>query len=100
MNALNSLLDGFGTALTPINLLWAAIGVLLGTAIGVLPGIGPAITGARSSSSIRATASWTWASRVAVAGVRVAAPWPRASYVTTRWPSADSCAARVSHSPW
>lgn len=43
MNALNSLLDGFGTALTPINLLWAAIGVLLGTAIGVLPGIGPAM---------------------------------------------------------
>ncbi|SDJ94539.1 tripartite tricarboxylate transporter permease [Streptomyces indicus] len=43
MNALNSLMDGFGTALTPINLLWAAIGVLLGTAIGVLPGIGPAM---------------------------------------------------------
>src|ERR687892_2083786 len=44
MNALNSLLDGFGTALTPLNLLWAALGVLLGTAIGVLPGIGPALT--------------------------------------------------------
>src|SRR3954452_13146389 len=43
MNAFNSLLDGFGTALSPINLLWAAIGVLLGTAIGVLPGIGPAM---------------------------------------------------------
>ncbi|CAM5373783.1 tripartite tricarboxylate transporter permease [Streptomyces hirsutus] len=43
MNALTSLMDGFGTALTPINLLWAAIGVLLGTAIGVLPGIGPAM---------------------------------------------------------
>lgn len=43
MNALNSLLDGFGTALTPLNLLWAAVGVLLGTAIGVLPGIGPAM---------------------------------------------------------
>ena len=38
-----SLLDGFGTALTPVNLLCAAIGVLLGTAIGVLPGIGPAM---------------------------------------------------------
>ncbi|WP_222850169.1 tripartite tricarboxylate transporter permease [Allosaccharopolyspora coralli] len=37
------LLDGFATALSPINLLWAAIGVLLGTAIGVLPGIGPAM---------------------------------------------------------
>ncbi len=43
MNALNSLMDGFGTALTPLNLLWAALGVLLGTAIGVLPGIGPAM---------------------------------------------------------
>ncbi len=43
MDSLNSLLDGFGTALTPINLLWAATGVLLGTAIGVLPGIGPAM---------------------------------------------------------
>src|ERR671911_688699 len=43
MESLNSLLDGFGTALTPVNLLWAAVGVLLGTAIGVLPGIGPAM---------------------------------------------------------
>ncbi len=43
MDSLNSLLDGFGTALTPMNLLWAALGVLLGTAIGVLPGIGPAM---------------------------------------------------------
>ncbi|CAI4150334.1 hypothetical protein CCOS2040_00960 [Streptomyces albidoflavus] len=43
MDAFNSLIDGFGTALTPLNLLWAAVGVLLGTAIGVLPGIGPAM---------------------------------------------------------
>ncbi|MBX6765621.1 MAG: tripartite tricarboxylate transporter permease, partial [Actinomadura rubrobrunea] len=43
MDAFGSLLDGFGTALTPLSLLWAAIGVLLGTAIGVLPGIGPAM---------------------------------------------------------
>ncbi|MFH9611630.1 tripartite tricarboxylate transporter permease [Streptomyces sp. DH8] len=43
MDSLNSLIDGFGTALTPMNLLWAALGVLLGTAIGVLPGIGPAM---------------------------------------------------------
>ncbi|WP_182379875.1 tripartite tricarboxylate transporter permease [Nocardioides sp. WS12] len=38
------LLDGFATALTPENLLFATIGVLLGTAVGVLPGIGPAMT--------------------------------------------------------
>jgi putative tricarboxylic transport membrane protein len=39
-----SLLGGFATALTPQNLAYAAIGVVLGTAIGVLPGIGPALT--------------------------------------------------------
>lgn len=38
------LLEGFQTALTPTNLLFAALGVLLGTAVGVLPGIGPAMT--------------------------------------------------------
>ncbi|WP_019143812.1 tripartite tricarboxylate transporter permease [Aeromicrobium massiliense] len=38
------LLEGFQTALTPENLLYAVIGVLLGTAVGVLPGIGPAMT--------------------------------------------------------
>lgn len=37
------LLDGFANSLTPTHLLFAAIGVLLGTAIGVLPGIGPAM---------------------------------------------------------
>ncbi|CAM4441728.1 tripartite tricarboxylate transporter permease [Deinococcus marmoris] len=44
MEALTSLLAGFETALTPINLLWALIGVTLGTLVGVLPGIGPALT--------------------------------------------------------
>ncbi len=38
------LLGGFATAATPINLLWAFIGCALGTAIGVLPGLGPAVT--------------------------------------------------------
>jgi putative tricarboxylic transport membrane protein len=37
-------MDGFATAATPINLLWCLIGVTLGTAIGILPGIGPALT--------------------------------------------------------
>jgi putative tricarboxylic transport membrane protein len=40
----NSLAAGFLTALTPINLMWGFLGCLLGTAIGVLPGIGPALT--------------------------------------------------------
>jgi len=44
MDSFSSLMDGFGTALTPTNLLFAFLGVLLGTAIGVLPGIGPAMT--------------------------------------------------------
>ena len=35
---------GFGAALAPLNLLFGAIGVTMGTAIGVLPGIGPALT--------------------------------------------------------
>ncbi len=38
------LLSGFATALAPANLMWAFIGCLLGTAVGVLPGIGPALT--------------------------------------------------------
>nr|WP_221473546.1 tripartite tricarboxylate transporter permease [Planomonospora venezuelensis] len=38
------LLDGFATALTPVNLLYALAGVTLGTLVGVLPGIGPAMT--------------------------------------------------------
>ena len=41
MDVINFLLDGFQTALLPHNLLFAFIGVLIGTAVGVLPGIGP-----------------------------------------------------------
>jgi putative tricarboxylic transport membrane protein len=41
MNTITYLLDGFQTALLPYNLLFAFIGVLIGTAVGVLPGIGP-----------------------------------------------------------
>ncbi|WP_214107362.1 tripartite tricarboxylate transporter permease [Acrocarpospora catenulata] len=44
MDALGLLLDGFATALTPVNLLYALMGVTLGTLVGVLPGIGPAMT--------------------------------------------------------
>src|SRR3954452_24063747 len=39
-----NLLDGFGAVLSPENLLLAAAGVTLGTLVGVLPGIGPALT--------------------------------------------------------
>jgi putative tricarboxylic transport membrane protein len=44
MDVLGDLAGGFGTVLEPQNLLFAAIGVLLGTFVGVLPGIGPALT--------------------------------------------------------
>jgi len=44
MDLLSHLALGFGVALTPVNLLYAFIGVLLGTLIGVLPGIGPVAT--------------------------------------------------------
>lgn len=44
METFASLLHGFSVALTPLNLMWCALGVTIGTAIGVLPGIGPALT--------------------------------------------------------
>jgi putative tricarboxylic transport membrane protein len=44
METLAALASGFAIALTLENLLWAFAGVTLGTAVGVLPGIGPALT--------------------------------------------------------
>ena len=44
MNTLELLRDGFANALTWAHLAWAFAGVTLGTAVGVLPGIGPALT--------------------------------------------------------
>jgi putative tricarboxylic transport membrane protein len=44
MTTFDFLLQGFATALDPMILLYALIGVTLGTAVGVLPGIGPALT--------------------------------------------------------
>jgi putative tricarboxylic transport membrane protein len=44
MDIWNQLMGGFATAGTPVNLLWAFVGCVLGTAIGVLPGLGPAVT--------------------------------------------------------
>jgi putative tricarboxylic transport membrane protein len=43
METLGLLGGGFASALTPDNLLWAFVGVLLGTAVGVLPGLGSAM---------------------------------------------------------
>jgi putative tricarboxylic transport membrane protein len=44
METFGNLVQGFAIALTPLNLMWALAGVTVGTAIGVLPGLGPALT--------------------------------------------------------
>ncbi len=44
MDLINNLSIGFGVAFTPINLVYAFVGCVLGTLIGVLPGIGPIAT--------------------------------------------------------
>lgn len=44
METFGLLLQGLASAMEPLNLMYALIGVTLGTAVGVLPGIGPALT--------------------------------------------------------
>src|SRR3954465_10146488 len=44
MDVIHGLLQGFQVALTPTSLLFCVIGVVLGTIIGVLPGLGPPAT--------------------------------------------------------
>jgi putative tricarboxylic transport membrane protein len=44
MDLLTGVSEGFATALTPTNLLYVFVGVLIGTVIGVLPGLGPSAT--------------------------------------------------------
>jgi putative tricarboxylic transport membrane protein len=44
MDFLGNLGTGLLVALTPWNILYCGVGVILGTAIGVLPGLGPAAT--------------------------------------------------------
>ncbi len=44
MEIISNLILGLGVAMTPINMLYCFFGVLLGTLIGVLPGIGPVAT--------------------------------------------------------
>ena len=45
MDIWNNLLQGFITAGTPVNLLWALVSCTVGTAVGVLPDIGPFVAG-------------------------------------------------------
>src|ERR671918_1617627 len=44
MDVVSGLAQGFAVALQPVNLLWCFVGVLLGTVIGVMPGLGPPAT--------------------------------------------------------
>src|SRR5512139_1756702 len=44
MGFVEHIVFGFSIALTPMNLLYAFVGTLLGTIIGVLPGLGPVAT--------------------------------------------------------
>src|SRR5262245_36242965 len=44
MDILANLAIGFATALQPLNLVYCFLGVLLGTLVGVLPGLGPVAT--------------------------------------------------------
>jgi putative tricarboxylic transport membrane protein len=41
MDTFNYLMHGFGVALSPANLVLAALGAVVGTMVGVLPGLGP-----------------------------------------------------------
>jgi putative tricarboxylic transport membrane protein len=43
MDSVIGLLGGFGDVLTPVNLLYVLVGALIGTAVGVLPGLGSAM---------------------------------------------------------
>jgi putative tricarboxylic transport membrane protein len=44
MDIADGLLHGFYVALQPTNILWCFVGCLLGTVVGILPGLGPAAT--------------------------------------------------------
>ena len=44
MDIAAGLLQGFAVAAQPANLLWCFVGVLLGTIVGIMPGLGPPAT--------------------------------------------------------
>ncbi|MBP1779837.1 MAG: tctA6, partial [candidate division NC10 bacterium] len=41
MDSLGGLLHGFSVALSPINLFFGFLGAVIGTIVGILPGLGP-----------------------------------------------------------
>ena len=44
MDILSGLMQGFAVALQPANLLWCLVGAVLGTVVGIMPGLGPPAT--------------------------------------------------------
>jgi putative tricarboxylic transport membrane protein len=44
MEIFSGLVQGFAVALQPVNLLWCFVGVLLGTVVGIMPGLAPSAT--------------------------------------------------------
>lgn len=44
MDIVSGMMHGFAVALEPLNLFWCFVGVLLGTVVGILPGLGPPAT--------------------------------------------------------
>ena len=44
MDLVHGLMQGFQVALSPVALVMCCVGVVLGTVIGVLPGLGPSAT--------------------------------------------------------
>ena len=42
MESFRLLMEGFGTAMQPMNIFWVTLGGVLGTIVGMLPGLGPA----------------------------------------------------------
>ena len=44
MDIASGILHGFAVALQPSNVFWCFVGCLLGTVVGIMPGLGPAAT--------------------------------------------------------
>jgi putative tricarboxylic transport membrane protein len=44
VDILSGLMQGFAVALQPANLMWCLLGVVLGTLVGIMPGLGPPAT--------------------------------------------------------
>lgn len=90
MDIWGQLMQGFATAGTPVNLLWAFVGCALGTAVGVLPGIGPATAVAMLlpiTAKVEATASMIFLPVFTMAPCTAAPPPPSCSTRRVKQPA-------------